>query len=188
MPQDQSLEPHRHSCRWGLPWTDRAPDRSGCSGSTPRVQLLSPHVEFLLVSRWAISTRFIACRCHTPVVTMSGRPTLFAVVASPKDPPRELPRPWGCCPAGAYGTRRSCLVLAPGADRGHGMDGRHPGPSSWPCRRRADQRPPGSLTPAWQAWEVILNRRSWPSQLPDAAGPVSTLVDAAQPLLSGRGG
>src|SRR5215207_6697527 len=107
--------------------------------------------------------------------------------SSPKDPPRELLRPWGCCPAGAYGTRCSCLMLAPGADRGHGMDGRHPGHHlSGPCPRFADQRPPGSLTPAWQVWEVILNRWSWPSQMPCITEPVSTLVDAAKPLLSGR--
>jgi hypothetical protein len=49
------------------------------------------------------------------------------MVVSSKDPPGELLRPWGCCPAGAYVTRRSCLVVARGAGRGHGMDGRHPG-------------------------------------------------------------
>src|SRR5215211_4411689 len=63
-----------------------------------------------------------------------------------------------------------------------------PGAISLAVSTIADQRPPGSLTPAWQAWELILNRRSWPSQMPDAAGPVSTLVNAAQPLLPGRGG
>jgi hypothetical protein len=190
------LEPHRHSCRWGLLWTDRAPDRSGCSGSTPRVQLLSPHVEFLLVSRWAISTRFIACRCHTPVVTMSGRPPLFRGGGLSQGSPPELPRNSpGTPPALGLLSCRSVRYAAFVSGGGPGCrprpgDGRSApgGHLAGPCRRCADQRPPGSLTPAWQAWEVILNRRSWPSQMPDAAGPVSTLVDAAQPLLPGRGG
>ena len=47
--------------------------------------------------------------------------------------------------------RRSCLAVAPGADRGHGMDGRHPGhplsgPGAMPSRRLAGPGPIPSET------------------------------------------
>jgi len=60
----------------------------------------------------------------------------------------------------------------------------HPAGRVHDCRPKTTGKPDARM----QAWEVILNRRSWPSQMPGTAGPVSTLVDAAQPLLPGRGG
>jgi hypothetical protein len=60
-------------------------------------------------------------------VTMSGRPTLFRVVVSPKDPPRGASPALGLLLCRSVRSAAFVSGVAPGADRGHGMDGWHPG-------------------------------------------------------------
>jgi hypothetical protein len=110
-------------------------DRCGCSDSVALVQLRLLELELFSADLLSSDPPPEASpgAWDRAAVTMGGRPTLFLDGGVSQGSPRELLLPWDCCHAGAYVTRRSCLVLAPGADRGHGMDGRHPGaPSAEP--------------------------------------------------------
>jgi hypothetical protein len=151
--QHPSSEPHRHGprlVRW-LGWVGS--DRCGGSGSVTRIQLRLLNFRVLVppcsgaILYWGLSSDalgFGGCNDGRPASALYGWWTL-------QGSPRELLLPWGCCHAGAYVMRRSCLVLALGADRGHGMDGRHPGhplagPGAMPRRRLAGPGPIPSET------------------------------------------
>jgi hypothetical protein len=98
---------------------------------------------------------------------MRGQPTLFTVVVSPKDPPRGTPRPWGCClpERTLRGVRVWWLPWVPTEAMGWTVGTR--GHLAGSCRRFADPRPPGSLTPAWHTRDGFF-RNGGPGQ--SAAG------------------
>jgi hypothetical protein len=133
----------------------------GCSGSVTRVQLRLLDFEFFVPPAQERPTGGIAWALwDRAAVTMGGRPSLFMGGGVLQGSPRELLLPWGCCHAGACVMRRSCLVLAPGADRGHGLDGRHPGTHYLDREQCPDA--------AWQAQDRFLPKTVIRPRKPDA--------------------
>jgi hypothetical protein len=157
-------------CCWAGSCSNPAGRIEAPAGQAPRLPRAEP-------PQRCTTARLQRCRGPLkPAVTMRGRPTFFrGGGVSQGSPPGELLRPLGLLPAGAYGTRRSCLVFAPGADRGHGMDGRHPGPSIWAVSTICRPKTTGKPSPAWHSGRVFRNGGSWPSQMPGTARPVSIL-------------